>query len=169
MFGDPAESDYLLPFAVGRSRRVSQNYCFQQGGHRNQLAVDFVMPIGEDVLAARAGLVLDLREDSPDTGEGEGEHNYVFIQHTDGTVAFYAHLQQNGVLVNVGQEVAAREVIATAGNSGLTGIPHLHFGVYASWPPIEGSDVPVNFRNAAGPYDERNGPIMGMVYTALEP
>ena len=166
-FADPEQSPYVLPFAVGEEYYMSQSYCFSEGGHRNQLAYDFDLPVGTDVLAARAGIVKRVKEDSPDDGQGYGEHNYVFIQHEDGTVAFYAHLMQDGVLVAAGDEVAAGNVIAYAGNSGLTGHPHLHFGVYQGWPPQEGEDVPVNFRNASGQHDSRKGLVSWRLYEAL--
>ena len=78
-----------------------------------------------------------------------------------------AHLMQDGVLVEVGDEIAAGDVIAQAGNSGLTGHPHLHFGVYQDWPPEEGRDVPVNFRNAVGQHDSRNGLAVWRLFEAL--
>jgi murein DD-endopeptidase MepM/ murein hydrolase activator NlpD len=167
VFGDPEESLYLLPYTPGEWYLVTQSYCLADGGHRNQLAYDFQMPIGRDVRAARAGVVRDVREDSPDDGRGQGEHNYVFVEHEDGTVAFYAHLMRDGVAVEVGDLVEAGDVIALSGNSGLTGVPHLHFGVYRWWPPQEGYGVPVNFRNAAGRLDPNGGLIQGLVYEAL--
>jgi murein DD-endopeptidase MepM/ murein hydrolase activator NlpD len=166
-FGDPANSAYLLPFHVGEEYYMSQAYCFSEGGHSNQLAYDFDLPVGAEVLAARAGVVKGIKEDSPDTGLGYGQHNYVFIQHDDGTVGFYAHLEHDGVLVEPGDEVAAGDLIAYSGNSGLTGHPHLHFGVYQTWPPQEGRDVPVNFRNAQGQLDSRNGLVSWRWYEAL--
>jgi len=166
-FGDPADSEYVLPFHVGEEYYMSQAYCFSEGGHSNQLAYDFDLPVGTEVIAARAGVVKRIKEDSPDTGLGYGQHNYVFIQHDDATVAFYAHLQHDGVLVEPGDEVAAGDLIAHSGNSGLTGHPHLHFGVYQGWPPQEGSDVPVNFRNAHGQLDSRNGLVSWRWYVAL--
>jgi murein DD-endopeptidase MepM/ murein hydrolase activator NlpD len=167
VFGDPGDSPYRLPFHVGEWYLVTQSYCLSAGGHRNQLAYDFGMPIGRDVLAARAGVVRDVRQDSPDDGRGRGEHNYVFVEHNDGTVAFYAHLMQDSVVVAVGDTVAAGDVMASSGNSGLTGTPHLHFGVYRWWPPQEGFDVPVSFANASGRLDARGGLIEGLVYEAL--
>jgi murein DD-endopeptidase MepM/ murein hydrolase activator NlpD len=167
-FGDPRHSEYVLPFAIGMSYQVSQSYCYSNGGHRNQLAYDFVLPIGADVVAARAGEVVAVREDSPDDGQGQGEHNYVFIRHEDGTVAFYAHLAQDRVDVEVGDLVEQGERIGASGNSGLTGGPHLHFGVYRTWPNREGHDVPVNFSNADGPLDARGGLLSGRMYTALD-
>ena len=126
------------------------------------------MPIGTEVLAARAGTVLAVRDDSPDNGHAYGEHNYVFAKNDDGSVAFYAHLMQDGVLVAFGDTVAAGDLIGYSGNSGQTGgHPHLHFEVYLDWPPQEGRDAPINFRNAAGSRDDRGGPVAGQLVTAL--
>ena len=167
VFGDPADSPFILPYLPGEAFVVNQSYCFAGGGHRNQLAYDFRMPIETDIVAIHEGIVREIREDSPDDGFGEGEHNLVFIEHPDGTSAFYAHLLQNGVDVAVGDVVSSGQRIAASGNSGLTGRPHLHLGVYRSWPPRDGEDVPLTFRNAAGPLDERGGLVMGQLYSAL--
>ncbi len=167
VFADPAESEYILPYPVGEEYWVSQSYCFSEGGHSNQLAYDFDLPVGASVLAAREGLVKEVKEDSPDTGRGRGLHNYVFVEHPDGTVAFYAHLMQDGVAVEPGDWVEPGEFIAYAGNSGLTGGPHLHFGVYQDWRPREGEDVPVNFRNASGQHDARGGLAIWRLFEAL--
>jgi murein DD-endopeptidase MepM/ murein hydrolase activator NlpD len=169
VFGDPAASPYVLPYPVGCSFRLAQGYCNPRGGHRNQLAYDFDMPIGEPVVAARAGVVRRVRDDLPDTGAtpDPGQHNNILILHDDGTVAFYGHLKQNSVVVRVDQRVVQGQRIAASGNSGNTlGEPHLHFGVYQSWPATEGFDVAVNFRNADGPLNERRGLITGAVYEA---
>jgi len=149
VFGERSESPYVLPYPVGESYMVSQSIC-SVGSHRNQLAYDFEMPIGADVTAARGGIVMLTGDNTPDVGTPQyrGQANFVYIQHEDGTVAFYAHLKQNSVVVRVGDRVEIGQRIAASGNSGYTGgFPHLHFGVYAWWPPEEGYDVPVNFRN----------------------
>jgi murein DD-endopeptidase MepM/ murein hydrolase activator NlpD len=56
---------------------------------------------------------------------------------------------------------------ASSGDSGYSGEPHLHSGVYEDYPPVEGNDIPINFRNADGPLDTRGGLVRGEVYTAL--
>jgi hypothetical protein len=165
-FGDPEESSYILPYPIGASYPVYQSYCWPTGGHRDQLAYDFAIPIGDTVVVARAGVVREVREDSPDNGQGVGEHNYVHIEHEDGTLAFYAHLMQYSVSVDPGDTLGAGQPFARSGNSGESGEPHLHLGVYEEYPPVEGYDVPVNFRNAEGPLDSRGGLIRGEVYTA---
>lgn len=170
VFGDASQSPYILPYPVGASFRLMQGYCYSKGGHRNQLAYDFETPVGTQVIAARSGLVMKIRSDLPDDGKQpeSGQHNHIMIKHDDGTVAFYAHLKQNSILVTIGERVSQGQPIATSGNSGNTqGLPHLHFGVYEGWPAREGFDVPVNFRNAKGTHDQRRGLRPGGYFKAL--
>ena len=58
-----------------------------------------------------------------------GRANFVRILHDDGTMALYAHLKTDGVLVRVGQQVQAGQQIGLSGNTGFTTGPHLHFAV----------------------------------------
>jgi murein DD-endopeptidase MepM/ murein hydrolase activator NlpD len=107
--------------------------------------------------------------DLPDDGRQpeSGQHNHIMIKHDDGTVAFYAHLKQGSIVVKVGERVSQGQRIGESGNSGNTqGQPHLHFGVYESWPAVEGFDVAVNFRNAEGALDKRNGLRPGCYFRA---
>ena len=164
-FGDPAASPYVLPWPVGKSYRLNNSYCIPTGGHREQQAYDFLIPIGDTIVAARAGVVRKVKQDSPDDGQGT-DHNHVMVEHADGTVGFYAHLKQDGVLVQVGEDVAVGQAIALAGHSGTPDIVHLHFGVYDGYPPVEGSDRAVNFSNMEGPEDCRRGLVNGAAYTA---
>lgn len=164
-FGSPSASPYVLPWPTGRSYAITNSYCVPSGGHREQHAYDFAVPVGDVVVAARAGVVRQVKEDSPDDGRGT-DHNHVMVEHDDGTVGFYAHLMQDGVLVEVDERVQQGQAIALAGHSGTTDVVHLHFGVYDDWPPIEGHDRAVNFRNARGPLDCRGGLVNGATYTA---
>jgi len=169
-FGDPDNSLFILPFLVGKSYVVTQSYCYVNGGHRNQLSYDFDMKVGDTVCAARGGVVKTVREDLEDTGTAPNSsiHNHILIEHEDGTVAFYAHLKQNSIFPEVNDTVSKGEVIGLSGNSGKTGnFPHLHFGVYRSFPPWEGLDVGVNFKNAEGKLDSRNGLVKNESYRAL--
>lgn len=170
VFGESSQSPYILPYPVGASFRLMQGYCYSKGGHRNQLAYDFETPIGITVIAARSGLVMKVRSDLPDDGKQpeSGQHNHIMIKHDDGTVAFYAHLKQNSIVVKVGNRVSQGQSIAKSGNSGNTqGLPHLHFGVYQNWPAKEGFDVPINFSNAEGTLDQRKGLRPGGYFKAL--
>ena len=169
-FGNPDSSLYVLPFRVGKGYYLSQSYCNPSGGHNNQLAYDFAMVIGDTVCAARGGMVMEVKEDIEDTGyeSDPSLHNHIMIRHNDGTIAFYAHLRKGSVIPVVSDKVIKGQILAESGNSGNTGgFPHLHFGVYQSWPTKEGFDVAVNFMNAEGDMDEKGGLIKDKFYIAL--
>jgi hypothetical protein len=163
MFGDPDKSEYILPYRRNLSYMVTQSYCTPAGSHVEQLHYDFDMQVGDIVIAARAGIVRTAIDHYPDDGY---DFNYVFIEHADGTVAFYAHLMQNSIVLSLGDSVRQGQFFAKSSRSGSPWFPHLHFGVYQNMPPVHGYDVPVNFRNAEGPLDECGGLVRGAVYRA---
>lgn len=163
IFGDPDTSEYILPYRAGSSYMCTQSYCTPGGSHMEQLHYDFDMQVGDIVIAARAGVMRRVIDYYPDDGY---EFNYVNIEHDDGTVAFYAHLMQNSVIINVGQSVRQGQYFAKSSRSGSPWFPHLHFGVYQHYPPRHGYDVPVNFRNTDGPLDECGGLVRGAIYRA---
>ena len=165
-FGDPADSLYVLPFAPGQRYRLDQSYCNSQGTHKNQMAYDFDLPMGTDVVAARGGVVIDINERTADGPFGTA--NYIVIDHGDGTYALYGHLRFHGVDVEVGQRVEAGRRIGSSGASGCAFGPHLHFAVGRSIPTAEGADVAVNFSNAEGELDLLGGLLDGVSYLALE-
>ena len=76
---------------------------------------------GSNIYAARAGTVIR----SSDEGDGYG--NCVIIDHGDGFITLYAHNSYNTVVS--GQYVDKGELIAYAGNSGISDGPHLHYEV----------------------------------------
>jgi len=167
-FGDPAESPYVLPFAVGESHDVFQTYCGAANhGQDNQLAYDIEMPLDSPVLAARAGVVIEVFDTHLDSNEYDRVANDIRILHDDGTVAFYAHLRQHSARVREGDHVEVGQHIADVGYLGNPVAVLLHFGVYRTWPTPEGNDLAVNFRNAEGPLDERGGLQEGTSYRAL--
>ncbi len=47
----------------------------------------------------------------------------------DGSIAYYWHLQKDGVLVNIGDTVQTGQWIGLSGNTGYSAFPHLHFEV----------------------------------------
>jgi murein DD-endopeptidase MepM/ murein hydrolase activator NlpD len=144
-----------------------QTYCGPfTHGRDNQLAYDFWMPIGEELVAARAGVVREVIDRYEDQNLNWREFNLIHIEHADGSTAFYAHLMQDSAVVEVGDQVMAGELIARSGETG-TSVPHLHFGVYRTWPWRQNDDLPINFRNAQGPLDARGGLQVDVTYLAL--
>lgn len=157
--GDPAarhdpQALYRLPFEDGRTFLVSQAYggtMTTHKGEENLHAVDIVMPEHTPIVAARAGIVVDI-ENFHVRGGKENElldkANSVTILHEDGTMARYVHLVA-GQYTWVGQEVQAGTHIGYSGNTGYSSGPHLHFVVVRAVRQAEGGiayeSVPVTF------------------------
>ena len=159
LYPDQATSEYVLPWEVGKSYIVTQGNC-THGSHSvrygEQYGYDFGMAINTRIHAARGGIVLNVEERFEDGNHTVGEHNFIFIQHADSTVARYIHLTEDGALSEVGDTVQQGELIGFSGNTGYSTGPHLHFDVVDGSCFPSGRDCqtqPVTFRNtAAHPY-----------------
>lgn len=174
VYSSQESTPYILPFKPGTEHEVvvSTGH-YRKSNHGVGLyALDFIMPIGTPIVAARAGHVVALREQFHD-GNGQDLHeNFVFIQHDDDTIARYIHLTHNGVLVEMGEQVNAGQLIAKSGDTGQTGGHHLHFDVQQCGPNLPpqynqlpcGQTVPVTFKNT---HPHQCGLEEGMRYRAL--
>lgn len=159
---------YQLPYESGKSYYVLQGY-----GSRlshtgaEQYTVDFYMPVGTPVHAARDGIVAKT-EESHSKGCWKGGcakyANYIVVLHDDWTTGEYYHLQKNGVLVEVGDTVVAGQKIGLSGNTGNSAMPHLHFGVYRAEPKGNFQSVPVRFNSIDGVVRK---PRRGRLYQAV--
>ena len=140
---------YRLPFEAGPARWVVQEGPGPFSHHGvERHAIDFAMPVGTKVLAARAGTVVAVKEDSDRGGRSRAyasAGNRVVIDHGDGSRAVYLHLRKNGAQVAVGDEVAAGDWIADSGNTGWSALPHLHFHVERRRTDGTWASVPVAF------------------------
>ena len=90
--------------------------------------VDIAAPIGTPIYVPQDGVVLQA---GPASGFGQA----VYVQHGDGQITLYGHVNQ--FFVSAGQVVRAGDHIADVGNKGQSTGPHLHFevhrgGLYAS-------------------------------------
>jgi murein DD-endopeptidase MepM/ murein hydrolase activator NlpD len=82
--------------------------------------IDVAAPVGTPVQAAGAGVVVE-------TGDYFFNGNSVYIDHGQGLVTLYCHLDRIEVLP--GEPVAAGQRIGLSGNTGRTSGPHLHWTV----------------------------------------
>ncbi|MEQ1512251.1 MAG: M23 family metallopeptidase [Lysobacteraceae bacterium] len=133
----PKDVEYGYPLHTTQLQ-IEQSWggVYSHSDAQNRHAVDFAADIGTPVIAARAGTVMEVESDFDRAGlnaeQYAGRANFVRIVHDDGTMALYAHLKPDGVLVRVGQRVRKAEVIGLSGNTGFTTGPHLHFVVQAN-------------------------------------
>jgi murein DD-endopeptidase MepM/ murein hydrolase activator NlpD len=136
------EHVYELPYAEGQTFRIMQGYggaVSHQGA--SHYALDFAMPIGTPVLAARSGVVVRIDDNQ---FKKTTEHT-VEIDHENGTTSFYVHLNKGSVTVRLDQRVIVGEVIGRSGSRARPRSPHLHFHV--CW---LGERIPTFFRTCQG-------------------
>lgn len=106
----------------------SQSVTSYYGMRRHPILKKYKMHTGIDIdgnknasiVAANSGTVII-------SGYKNGYGKTVVIDHGGGVTTLYAHC--NKLLVSVGDEVKAGEVIAKVGSTGLSTGPHLHFEV----------------------------------------
>ena len=86
------------------------------------------------IIAAEPGAIIGKDDGNFDRNcSFTGNWNAVYIQHADGSVAWYGHLKKNSLTSkSIGQSVAAGEFLGIMGSSGQSTGPHLHFEVYDS-------------------------------------
>lgn len=123
---------YSLPYLKG-TRHLFIQGANSKYSHQNELSYDFKMKQGSMIAAARPGIVIETKSDSKTGGlkpENLADGNHIIIQHSDGSIAKYWHLQFEGVLVNKGDTVQQGQAIGLSGNTGYSAFPHLHFQVF---------------------------------------
>jgi murein DD-endopeptidase MepM/ murein hydrolase activator NlpD len=126
---------YRVPFRDGVLWTLDQTFGgrFSHQGAEARHALDFGVPVGTTVLAARGGVVMQL--DDTQVGGGDdftryGDRaNFVRVVHEDGTMGVYAHLETGSAMLRVGDRVEAGAPLARSGATGYVSGPHLHFAV----------------------------------------
>lgn len=86
-----------------------------------------------EVIAAAPGVIVAKYDGNTDNNCDFSNPNWnaVFIEHSDGTVAWYGHMK-NGSLINkaIGASVVTGEKLGLVASSGSSTGPHLHFEVH---------------------------------------
>ncbi|TLW91649.1 metalloendopeptidase [Saccharomonospora piscinae] len=90
--------------------------------------VDIANSIGTPIKSAMSGTVIS-------SGPASGFGLWVRVQHDNGLITVYGHIDQS--LVAVGQRVEAGQQIATMGNRGQSTGPHLHFEIHENGAKID--------------------------------
>ena len=139
--------NYHLPYARSASWLVSQGYN-GNSTHRGKYAIDFTMPVGTAVHAARDGVVLQVKQNESigcAAARCLESANFIRILHDDGSIAEYTHLKVNGAVVQKWDRIRMDQHIGYSGNTGWTTGPHLHFTVFVPRFSQSSVTVPVSF------------------------
>ena len=153
------DADYALPFPPGRyvvlqGQRGSYSH---HAGSGSENAVDWDVPEGTVICAARGGRVVGVRDDSTVSGPDpkfKPLGNYVIIKHPDGTFADYHHLQPGGAKVKLGDQVKVGQPIGLSGNTGYSSKPHLHFAVFQAINGKKVLSLPFRLKTDRGVFTE---------------
>lgn len=120
--GDAYNGTFKWP--VPSSSRVTSDFGPRPsptaGASSNHKGIDIGASSGSDIIAAAPGKVIISRYSS-------SAGYYISIDHGGGLCTVYMHCSK--LLVDVGDVVAAGDVIAKVGSTGISTGPHLHFGV----------------------------------------
>lgn len=111
-FLQPAEGVMSSPF--GKKR-------FYNGQARSpHSGIDIAAPTGADIHSPADGVVIE-------TGDYFFNGNTVFIDHGQGLITMYCHMDSIGV--EIGQQLRKGDVIGQVGSTGRATGPHLHWSV----------------------------------------
>ncbi len=135
VLADPSQGEYALPYLAGSSALTVR------AGVDHDNAIDFSMPSGTPVLAARSGRIEKIVQGNDLCGCSPLfalYNNYIIIDHGDGEKSYYLHIATNSVPPDLreGSFVERGTLIALSGAVGYTCSlvgegcgPHLHFEV----------------------------------------
>lgn len=140
---------YSLPFEKNLEFKILQG----RGGSFSHsqshfYAIDFDMPVGSRVCAAREGVVVDLKDGFSEGGAQEkfvDQSNFVLIEHSDHSFGEYYHLERGSIELKLGDKVKKEKCFARSGKSGFVSGPHLHFMVFKKDKNGKKVSLPTNF------------------------
>ncbi len=129
------------------SQSIGVNYGFDHNGsasgcvdygcggvcYNTHTGTDFPLPLGTAVLASAAGRVTATYNGCANYGSygntcGGSCGNYVRVDHLDGTVSLFCHMQLDSIVVSVNQNVSCGQYLGNSASSGSSTGPHLHLG-----------------------------------------
>ncbi|MEZ4386017.1 MAG: peptidoglycan DD-metalloendopeptidase family protein [Candidatus Krumholzibacteriia bacterium] len=132
---DPTYPDHLRDWNCG-----ARSYDLPEG-YNHQGTDFFLWPFSwhlmddsaVEIVAVAPGVIIQKYDGNYDRscGFGGGNWNAVYVQHADGSIAWYGHMKNGSTTTKaVGQPVAQGEYLGTVGSSGNSTGPHLHLEMY---------------------------------------
>lgn len=146
---------YALPLEKGQSFKLIQGFNgdFTHNTKDTTYALDFKMPEGTPVYAARDGKVIEVLDSFSKGGADkslEDKANHIYVEHSDGTFAVYQHLKNKGSLVKEGEVVKKGQKIGLSGFTGYADVPHLHFAIIKADKDMIEKSIKFKFESADG-------------------
>lgn len=124
-WGYPLAGGYSKGRGFGYNPVVGCSYCSV-----NHKGYDMAQGCGSTIFAAGPGRVIT-------AGSLSGWGNTVRIDHGDGLVTLYGHMQWGSLRVSVGDDIAAGTPIGAEGNTGRSFGCHLHYEVFQDGTSID--------------------------------
>ncbi len=123
---------------------------------RAHIGVDYAAATGTPVMATADGVVTV-------RGVSGGYGNLVEIQHSNGYMTRYAHLNGFASGIRVGGRVSQGEIIGYVGMTGLATGPHLHYEMHRNGNPVDplSVDIPSGDPIPASARERWEGDLMG--------
>lgn len=118
-------SGYICPIPGRSKANITTGYY----GYVGHTGVDFACAGGTPIVAVKAGKVVTSKALVRANGTYKSYGEYVVIDHQDGTMTLYAHMQPNSRMVSEGQYVSQGQQIGKVGTTGNSTGNHLHFEV----------------------------------------
>lgn len=166
------------PYSAGDDTRFAMDFVYLKNGQLfagaggvGSKAEDYYC-FGQPILAPADGTVVravagydDVPPGKPNGDAADG--NMIIISHDNGESSTFNHLKQNSLKVKNGDKVKQGDVIAECGNSGVGGIPHVHY----QFGKGRGAGLPAQFNDyyADGKLIERGEPIRGQMVKNAPP
>ncbi|KQC07552.1 MAG: hypothetical protein APR54_05935 [Candidatus Cloacimonas sp. SDB] len=110
---------------------VIGDFVISQRFKEKHQAIDLASPLGNQVVAAATGEIIEVSED-------KYFGNMLLIDHFNGFVTVYAHLAK--VLIEKGDIVKKGMVIGLVGDTGNSSGPHLHFEIIKNGIAVDPED-----------------------------
>ncbi|HEX7221038.1 MAG TPA: peptidoglycan DD-metalloendopeptidase family protein [Burkholderiales bacterium] len=124
----PASLSLVAPVEGPRSSSFGLERYFNGKLRNRHNGMDIAAPAGAPVVAAARGKVID-------TGDYFFSGNMIILDHGQGMLSLYAHLQS--IEVQTGDAVDAGRQIGKVGATGRATGPHLHFSVYLNFVAVD--------------------------------
>jgi murein DD-endopeptidase MepM/ murein hydrolase activator NlpD len=112
--------DLILPVKGELSSPFGLRRFFNDQPRKPHSGLDIAAPEGTDIMAPAHGTIIN-------TGDYFFNGNSVFIDHGQGMITMYCHMQR--IDVKAGQKVSQGEIIGAVGKTGRVTGPHLHWSI----------------------------------------